>query len=127
LKINLKEINKKHMFESDKWFRMYVGVSSTLIDYRDDIVYIKIENTERQLKSDVNLASKIITSWKRDIDSELKIARGFVIYMYKTNKSTGFTLVNDEIRNNELKEKSTNEMNVKEELELINIFSGIFD
>lgn len=115
------------MFESDKWFRMYVGVSSTLIDYRDDIVYIKIENTERQLKSDVNLASKIITSWKRDIDSELKIARGFVIYMYKTNKSTGFTLVNDEIRNNELKEKSTNEMNVKEELELINIFSGIFD
>ena len=126
-KEKVREINNKHMFETDKWFRMNGGISSTLIDYKNDIAHIEIKNTESRFKSDINLTVKIRDSWKRTFDSSLKEIKGFVFYLYKTNKSTGFMVVPKTVKTQKSIKELTDKMNVVEELILVGIFSGVMN
>lgn len=124
-KEEIKEINQSHIVGADKWFRMYYGLSSDLVDYKDDIMHIEVKNTESRLKSDRELPVQIIGSWSNILKDKLQNAKGFVVYLYNTKRSPGFALIGSDIGNKELEESLTDKMKVEEDLTLAGIFSGI--
>src|SRR3989344_712390 len=95
-KSEVKKIDSSYVRGVDKWRRMYAGVASNLERYEKDIIYLKIENTEKQFPSDYGTALKIAKSWK-EFNKELRNAKGFTVSFYST-KSTGFVLNHEDIK-----------------------------
>jgi len=125
-KAEIDKIRDQYVRGVDKWRRMYMGLSSSLKKYEDGIVYIEIENTEKVASSDFKTAEAIVQSWV-GFSKELRQARGWVVYFHKTNVPTGFTISFNDPNNKDILENFVNQMNVKKELQLVNIFSGIFN
>lgn len=120
----LKEINHWHAKTTDKWYRMYAGVSTDLINYKDDVAHIKVKNTESRLKSDEALSTKVIEAWKSTLKRELPDTKGFVVDIYKTNKPTGFSIPFNAVMNEGAAQNLIDGMKVEEELTLVGTFSG---
>lgn len=43
----VKEISLRYISGVDKWRRMYAGMASSLERYENGIIYLKVENTEK--------------------------------------------------------------------------------
>ena len=103
---------------------MYAGVSTDLIDCKDDVAHIKVKNTESRLKSDEALSTKVIESWKSTLKRELPDTKEFVVYIYKTNKSTGFIIPFNMATSEDIAQNLIDGLKVEEELILVGTFSG---
>ena len=87
----LRAINHRHIRRVDKFYRMYAGLSSQLVRFEDDIMYVEIMNTERHILSTFNTAVAFASRW-REWNEELAPARGFVVVFKKAKKPTGFSI-----------------------------------
>ena len=85
----IRKIDREHALGCDKWFRMFQGLGSQLIGYKNDIVYIEVRNSEKKRISDSGLAAQMINSWMGTIENRMLEARGFVLYLYRTNQREG--------------------------------------
>ena len=123
-KSEVEKIDSSYVRGVDKWRRMYAGMASNLERYEKDIIYLKIENTERKFPSDYGTALKIAKSWV-EFNKELGDAKGFVVSFYGT-KSTGFVLSQKELEDKSRIKEEVEELKSarKKKSELINIFSG---
>lgn len=104
--------------------RMYAGMASNLEKYENDIIYLRIENTEKQFPSNYETAIKRVKTWM-ELNKELSGAKGFVVSFYST-KSTGFVLNHEDIKDKDKIKQVVEELKLvgKQKSELINIFSG---
>jgi len=118
-------INAWYIHEIDKFYRMYAGLASSLKKYEDGIVYIEIENTEKVRLSNLETAENIVESWINGND-KLRQAKGWVVYFYRTNASTGFVFSLNDAKNEDFIENVVKQIKAKKELKLVNIFSRIF-
>lgn len=123
-KSEVNKINKRYIRGVDKFRRMFVGLSSNLKKYEDGIIYIAIENMEKIKLSNFKTVEGVVESWI-DCNGELKQAKGWVVFAYKTNASTGFIISNSDLENQDVIKKAINEIKVEKDLQLVNIFSGI--
>ena len=122
----IKKINEEHIWGVDKWNRMCAGLASCLKKYEDDIIYIEIENTEKVRPSNFETAESIVQSWLGGV-SELRQAKGWVVCFYKTNASTGFLIGFNDLENKDIVASIVNQVKVEKELQLVGIFSGVFN
>ena len=83
-------LNYKYVRGFDKWYRMYEGIASELINYEDGIIYLEICNTERKKPSDLTTALLFAKDWRR-FNILLSDATGFHVSFYKSS-STGFAI-----------------------------------
>src|ERR1035437_341588 len=114
----VKEISSRYIRGVDKWRRMYAGMASNLERYENGIIYLKIENTEKRLPSNYKTALNLINCWIK-FNKELSQSKGFVVSLYTTNKSTGFSIPGrDALGNEAFVEELVDKMQVKEELTL---------
>lgn len=79
--IDLQQLNESHIHSVDKWLRMCAGIGSHLIGYEDRIVHLRIRNTEKYLRSDLETANKFVHLWI-DWNEELRDAIGFRVDYY---------------------------------------------
>ena len=135
----IEKISSSHIHGVDKWYRMYAGIASKLERYEYGILYLRVDNTEKQLPSNYDTALKFAECWRK-WNKELKSPRGFVVSFYKT-QSTGFVMSFDGVENKDVEnkkeaiEKLITELRKtpdepifprEEKKELIGIFSGLF-
>lgn len=122
----VKEISSGHIRGSDKWFRMAAGLASELKKYENGIIYLDIKNTEQRFPSNYETALKLVESWING-NKELTQVKGFVVYLYKTNRSTGFLIPFSSIEKNReaIIGDIVAKMKAEENLTLVGIFSGL--
>lgn len=122
-KEEIEEINLHHILGKDKWLRMLYGLQSDLIRYEDNIAHIVLKTVE---DSDDDFEAKTIGIWRSEFERKMREIRGYVIYHYRTNQSTGFNIqalgIEDGVINSEI-----NRMKVPENLALLSIYSGLID
>jgi len=123
-KSEVDKIDSSYVRGVDKWRRMYAGIASNLEMFEKDIIYLRIENTERKFPSDYKTALETVKTWI-EFNKELCDAKGFVVSFYGT-KSTGFVLNHEEQKDKNRIRKVVEELksSIKQKSELINIFSG---
>ena len=73
----VKKISERYVCSVDKWNRMYAGIASNLTRYEDDIIHIKVENTEKVKPSSFETAENIVKTWV-GFNSELRKAKSWV-------------------------------------------------
>jgi hypothetical protein len=121
-------INDYYIRNMDKFWRMYAGVSSQLLFYRDGILYIEIQNSEKNILSTFNTAVAFANRW-RDYNDELKNAQGFVVVFKKINRETGFALSTNEGKDalvKQLTASMTQLYQQNDKAELSHIYSSVF-
>jgi hypothetical protein len=87
----IKTITEKHIRKIDKFYRMFSGLSSELIEYNNDVIHLKIKVSKKWPKDSLTTAKQIAQDWK-DFNSELKDAKSFVVEIYHISGSTGFVI-----------------------------------
>jgi hypothetical protein len=120
-------ISSRYIHGFDKTFRMWSGIGSRLERYEDDVLYLRIDNTEKYLPSNDVTALQFASNWKKH-NEELENAKAFVVLFYKT-KSTGFAVnVRNMADKPELINKLVQELNEAREQsdEVVSIASGLF-
>ena len=124
-KSKVKEISSRYINGVDKFRRMYAGMASSLERYENDIIYLKIENTEKRLPSNYETALSLVNCWMR-FNKELSQAKGFVVSFYRTI-STGFVLNFEDIKNEDKIKQVLEELKSsgKQKSELVSVFSGV--
>lgn len=123
--VEISNVNSRHIRGMDKWNRMFLGWSSDLEKYEDGIIHIKVENTEKAGLPYFEKARNIVKTWV-DCNDELKQAKGWVVYFYRTSVSTGFAISFDDLKNEDVIKKVIEQMRGEGELQLIGVFSGVF-
>lgn len=125
----IKEINSRYLNKVDKFRRCDDGIASDLERYDKDIIYLRVATTEKQGPPTYQDALNLAISWKEE-NPELSQAKGFVTSFYKT-EMTGFDIdLKGKNKEDSIKlifqlTQKMIEAN-KKELELINIFAGLF-
>ncbi len=123
-KAEVNKISDRYIRGVDKWRRMFQGLASNLEKYENNIIYITIKkNTETVDTADFACAKEIVDCWIRWSEA-LQNASGWVVVMYRTNRSTGFCLHSSALHNDLLADV-VNQMKRPEEKQLVGIFSGI--
>ena len=124
----LKKINEETIKGSDKWFRMYCGISSNLEKYENGIIYLRIENTETKIPSDYKTSIKFAKHWIECNKKELGQAKGFVVLFYKI-LITGFVLKPSDLSDKNKLKNLVRQFNVlnRRRKKLVGIFSGLFN
>ncbi len=64
--MNIEEINKKHFIKTDMFFRVGKGLSSRLIKYEHNIIYLELEVRSKWDRSVDAAAWTIAQSWKSE-------------------------------------------------------------
>ena len=93
----------------------------------NDIIYLRIENTEKQFPSNYETALNIAKSWVGG-NKELRDAKGFVVSFYGT-KSTGFVLNFEDLKDEDKIKQVVEELKSagKQKKECVGIFSGLLE
>ena len=122
----VKQISSRSVSGWDKLHRMYAGIASNLEKYENDIIYLRIENTEKKFPSSYETAIRFTHSWI-NANNELRQAKGFVVAFYKC-EFTGFAIAGPDAVNNPdmfktLVEKIQSASQL--EKELVSIHSGL--
>lgn len=124
----VERISSKSIRGYDKWFRIYAGIASELERYENNILYLRIANTEKIWPSCYETAEKFACKW-RNWNEELSNAEGFVVSFYAAG-TTGCTVRGiDAINIKGLLLEKIQEVIAenKTEQKLTNIFSGMYD
>jgi hypothetical protein len=122
-KEEMDEINLHHILGKDKWLRMFYGLQSDLIRYEGNIAHIVLKTVE---ESNYDFEAKVVGIWRSEFERKMQDIKGYVIYHYRTNQSTGFNIqalgIENRVINTEI-----NKMKVPENLVLLSIYSGLID
>ena len=121
-KAEVSVIASRYIKNYDKFYRMYAGISSSLISYSKGIIALEIHNSEKKKPSDSNTALEFALKWA-SVNKELKEAEGFVVSFYKT-ASTGFAIPAVGADNATL-QKLISELKESKPTQLIGIYSGL--
>jgi hypothetical protein len=87
----ISELNNKFIRRIDKKYRMFAGLASELVDYRDDIIYLHISISKRWPKPPEVTASQLAGDWKT-YNPELAGARGYDVRIARIQNDTGFSV-----------------------------------
>jgi hypothetical protein len=126
-KKDVQKISSRSIRGYDKFHRMFMGIASELERYAENIMYLRIENTENTWPSNYQTAVKFAHMWK-NWNEELTHAEGFVVSFYKT-ETTGFTIEGkDAINKQGLVYERIKELIAEKRCKqkLVSIFSGVF-
>ena len=78
--MNIEEINKKHFIKTDMLFRVGKGLSSKLLKFENNIIYLELEVRKKWDRS-IDAAAFIVShSWK-DEHSEFESAIASKVYV----------------------------------------------
>lgn len=75
-KLNLDEINHRHMMAVDKYYRMHGGLASYLRDFKEDTLHLEINCDRRWPKNPATTAFQIARDWIKG-NPELASAKYF--------------------------------------------------
>ena len=90
-KLDLEQINHRHIHGIDKFYRMFGGAASRLLSFEYGILELEVRLDERAHRSTpVAMARKLADSWHRE--PELVHATGFLIHVYKAVRPLGFAI-----------------------------------
>ena len=90
-KLDLEQINHRHIHGIDKFFRMFGGAASQLLSFDDGILELEVRLDNRANRSTpAAMARKLADSWHRE--PELRSATGFLVHVYKTMRPLGFAI-----------------------------------
>ena len=64
--MNIEEINKKHFIKTDMLFRVGKGLSSKLLKYENNIIYLELEVRKKWDRSIDAAAYTVSHSWKNE-------------------------------------------------------------
>ena len=84
--MNIEEINRRHLFQTDKMYRMGFGLCSRLLDYRNGVIYLEVMFGRRWKKSYNTTAYEIAKTWK-DGNKELSKAIGSKVFIIDARKN----------------------------------------
>lgn len=90
-KKEIKVLNYKSVKAFDKWHRMFCGCASSLDDYKNTVIYLRIENTQKKFPSNQESALKFVEMWKSYNPETLGAATAYIVKFYHT-KITGFSM-----------------------------------
>jgi hypothetical protein len=90
MKLNYKELNKKHCQWVDKLYRQFGGLSSEIISFKNLTIELKIEISERWPKDPTTTAIQIAKDW-RHLHDCLKTARFYKVTLvfFNPDQDTG--------------------------------------
>lgn len=120
----VQSISSRYVSGVDKFHRMFGGIASNLERYENDIIYLRIENTEKKSPSTYETAVQFTHSWING-NKELRQAKGFVVSFYKC-EFTGFVLNFEDLKNEDRIKQVLEELKSsgKQKSELVSVFSG---
>lgn len=78
--MNLEEINRRHLFQTDQLYRIGFGLYSKLLDYRNGILYLEVMFDDRWMNDYNGTAYELAQCW-RDNNDELKKAIGCKVFI----------------------------------------------
>lgn len=107
---------------------MFAGIASELERYENNILYLRIANTEEVWLSTQETAVKFANMW-RNWNEELKHAEGYVVSFYKAESTGTVVAGNDVLRGRGLVHKKIKAMIAerKKAQKLTHIYSGVFE
>ena len=90
MSIDISAINSYHIHNVDKHYRMFAGLSSQLLDFQNDTLYLEISISRRWAKDVWTTAIQIANDWKK-VNKELASARYYqvTIQFLDTKYETG--------------------------------------
>jgi hypothetical protein len=83
--INIKEINRKHLLQSDVVYRINHGLCSRLVNFRNGIMYLEVMFTKKWQKTYEETTEELAYCWKES-NNELKKAIGCKVYIVDARK-----------------------------------------
>ena len=78
--MDIKEINRRHFFETDKHYRIGFGLCSNLIAFRNGIIYLEIMFGKKWSKDYTETTRELAYCWKNK-NLELSKAIGCKVYI----------------------------------------------
>lgn len=78
-------INKRHINEVDKLYRMHGGLSSELIGFSQNCIHLKISVSKRWDKSKNDTALQLAESWRNN-NKELSEANKYEVSIFDGSK-----------------------------------------
>ena len=81
--MNIEEINRKHYFETDMYYRVGFGVSSKLLSYDNGIIHLEVILGRKWTKTHSAAAFELANCWKES-HAELKNAVACKVYIIDT-------------------------------------------
>ena len=83
----LEEIRDRHISGTDKYLRIYGGLSSDLISFDNQIIELEVRFSEKWTKPLEETALQLATSWKKN--SILLEAKGYLVHLFKRENNPG--------------------------------------
>lgn len=83
--MNIEEINRKHFLETDMFYRVGFGLSSSLIEIKNGILFLEVVISRKWKKSYNATAHEIAHCW-RETHPELSDALACKVYIIDTKK-----------------------------------------
>lgn len=77
--MNIEQLNSKHLFEVDMYYRAAYGVSSSLIDFKNQVINLQVVITKRPKLSYASLSIELANIWKEN-NKELASAIACKVY-----------------------------------------------
>jgi len=124
----VRRISSRAIRGYDKWHRMWAGIASELERYEENIMYLRIENTEKTWPSNHQTAEKFARMWS-NWNEGLTHAEGFVVSFYKVGTTGSVIAGKDMLHKRGLVYERIQELIAenKRTHKLVSIFSGIFE
>lgn len=85
------KIRNKHVYNIDKLYRMFGGLSSELTAVKDGILYLEITVSPRWTKTMLKTATQLLNCWKK-YTSILQETIGCEVKIYNSSKLPGFAI-----------------------------------
>lgn len=87
LSTELEKIRDRHINGTDKYLRIYGGLSSNLISFNNQIIELEVRFSEKWTKPLDVTAHQLATSWKGN--SILLEATGYLVHLFKRQNNPG--------------------------------------
>ncbi len=78
--INIQDLNRKHLLQSDVVYRVNHGLSSRLVNYKNGIIYLEVLFTKKWRKTYDETTEEMANNW-RNANKELAKAIGCKVYI----------------------------------------------
>ncbi|TXB66197.1 hypothetical protein FRY74_06385 [Vicingus serpentipes] len=122
--IELNRINESHIMRVDKLYRMHGGLSSRLISYQNQTMFLEIIISNRWRKDNLTTANQIAKCWK-EYNNQLANSSFFNVKIKRTEGETGFVMgLKEKQSKTDLKKKIENLVRGEKNTILIETIKG---
>ena len=84
--MNIEELNRKHFLETDMFYRVGFGLSSKLLDYKNEIIYLEVVIGRKWRKSYSATAHELANCWRKT-HPELHKAVACKVFIVDANRN----------------------------------------